>query len=283
MYYSNITFDSVDKALEFVRVELQKIVEQHNKMVLESEQHTSQIELLSEQETKLRENCNELTQIITTLEGKSETIKRELKEYTKKTTDRLDKERADFELVRAKKRDELINIENSLNIRQEAITQEELRLKGRESDLNDRQTQLEEANQLIISKENDFTKQQQDIDRLKLDNDEQIERERQELGKKADELSQREFVVRDSEVSIDKKKITIDDNYAKSEKHYEKAQELVLLSEDRMNKIELIDKQLKQREQSLNAKEAALKELNKTLESRKIQLDDRSMTINSYK
>lgn len=281
-YAVPVNFDSIESALSYVKSELQLKVDQNNEMVLKAENNTAQVELLQAQEITLRDNCNELTQKIVVLEGKRETIKTELKEYTQKTTDRLDKERAEFETVRIKRRDELEKIENDLNTRQETLEQLESRLVSREKELDERQLQLEVASQGIISRESEFVKIQQDIDQIKVANEEQLAAEKKELSKRSADLDQREFIVRDSEVGIEKKKKAIAVESSESEEYYKQASELVLVARSRMNKIEAVDKQLKQREERLNLREKTLQDLDKTLTTRKIQLDDRTMTMKSY-
>ena len=54
------------------------------------------------------------------------------------------------------------------------------------------------------------------------------------------------------------------------------------ISEDKMKRIEKVAQNQKEREEQLNLREASLRELDKELNKRKVQLDDRQATIASH-
>lgn len=281
-YEPPVNFDSIEGALDYLKTELQGRVDKNNDMVLSSEKQWAQAELLSKQESDLREKVSELTRSITALESKREDIKHELKEYAKKTTDRLDKERADFEAVRIKKREELVKVENDLDTREEQLNQLQLSLKAQESGLEERQKQLEEIGQSVIGQQNGFDRQQAAIDKAKSDHADQVSKDTADTAKQKQELEQEKLVLRNELANLEKKKAHLKDSEDEADTYHKQARDVLLSAESRMSKIEAIDKQQKERENRLNLREASLMELDKTLTAKKIQLEDRQATMQSH-
>lgn len=282
MYATAVTFDSIESALEFVKTELQTIVDKHNDLELTHEQKVAQAKLLATQETDLRAKCGELSKIITDLESKRETIKVEVRNHAKKTTDRLEKERAEFETTRIKRREELVKTENELNTRQAALDQAKGRLSSRSDELDTREQQLSERELAIETQQAGFTDQLQTIDAAKKTHDDKVAADKVTFDGISEELNQRALIVQSQEADVAKKKTALGVQEEQTERYHAQARKLVLSAENRMTRIEAIDKQLKTREERLNTREATLRELDKVLTSRKIQLDDREQTQNSH-
>lgn len=275
-------FQSIDEALGFLKTELQEKLKEKVKLDTTVSETTDRVELLARQEEKLRNTCLELTRSITDLEQKRETIRGELRDYTKSTTDRLEKERAAFEATRTKRREELISREADLNTRQEQLDRLEASLKEREGLLADRQAALQEASELISSQQNTFNAQQVAIDKAKSEHESKIAKDRQDIEQINAELVEKAEFIEAQLAGLDKKRADFKTDNDEIDKARKQAQELVLLSQDRLHKIEEFETALKARENRLNLKESDLNELNKSLEIKRIQLEDRIATQKTY-
>src|SRR3990167_1740874 len=257
MYYGNVNFASVEKALEFVQEELQKRVDQNNGIILDIEKTTAQVELLHDQEAKLSEACQVLTKEVTELEKKRENIKQEVKDYAAKTTARLEKERSDFESVRIKERNRLVTLESDLNAREQAQDQRELAQNESNKELKAREDEIGLKISQIATEEQQIIKREAEVNAKDL-----------ELSQKAQNLNSRDTELSNREAQIDNRN-------AQSDKRQQQVEDIVKLSEERMAKIEAVDKNQAQRETSLNTREASLRELDKVLAAKKIHLDDK--------
>lgn len=281
-YQAPVSYDSIEGALEFLKTELQAKVDVNNKMALDSEEASTRIELLAQQEADLRQKCLELSQKLTNLEQKRESIRQELREFSQKTTDRLEKERAEFEAVRLKRREELIARESELNTRIEQLDRLELSLKEREGSLEDRHKALQEASELIAAQQDSFTTQQIAIDKAKTEQEVKVAQDTHDIDQKNTELVEKAEFIEAQVVELDKKRADFKTDNDEIDIARKQAQELVLLSQDKLHKIEVIEATLKERENRLNFRENTLKELDKTLTAKKIQLDDREATMRSH-
>ncbi len=281
-YATPVNFDSIEGALEYLKTELQSKVDAHNKMEMNAEEDKARAELLAKQEADLRSKCTELSQSITSLEQKRETIRQEVREHSKKTTDRLDKERADFEAVRIKRREELVAKESELNDRADQLDKREITLKEREGVLDDRQTALQEASELISAQQNSFTNQQVAIDKAKSEHEAKMAQDKADLQKTNDELVEKAQFIEAQVAGLEKKRADFKNDNDEIDKARKRAQELVLMAQERMNKIERGELALKERENRLNLRGNSLKELDKALTAKRIQLEDRQATIKSY-
>lgn len=259
-YEPPVNFDSVEVALEFIKTELQSKIEANNLRLLEIEKVTASSDLLKAQYEALHTRAEELNTDVANLEAKRETIKQEVREHTKKTTERLEKERSDFEAVRIKRRNELITIENDLNTRSQTLDQLQASLTAQESDLKNREASLNEALSALA------------------DSNRQVMNTQVRLDKENSELMTEKHRLEALDTTLSQRESTIADSNAQSEKRQKQVEDLVILSEERMSKIETIAKNQDIREVTLNNREASLKELDKLLTAKKIQLDDRQAT-----
>jgi len=260
MYQSNTGFTGIDQAVKFVKEELQKGIDKNNELVLDIEKIQEKSTLLHDQEAILNTRCQDLAGEVAQLEQKRETIKAEVKEYAEKTTTRLEKERSDFESVRIKERSRLVSWEDSLNIQKEELDQREIAQSESDKGLKEREGSVD-AN----------------IERINL-TDQQIAKREAEISTKTTELSNKDQELKTKEADLSNREELINNRDDQSTKHQKQVEDLVRLSEQRMAKIETVDKQQELREVSLNTKEAGLIKLGRVLDIQKIQLDDRSAT-----
>lgn len=261
MFEAPANFDTIEGALQFIKNELQAKIDHNNQTSLVVEKTAVQTELLVAQEKELRAQCDHLTKTITELEQKREIVRQEVREHAKKTTNRLEKERVEFETVRTKRREELESLQQELEHHKIMLNQRESDLLAREQGLADDKLELESHYKAVADHQNTFDQQQLAIDKAKIEQSRKIEQD---------------------EANIAKKLAGIEDQEQQATIYQKKAQELVLASSQKMTTIERIDAQLKEREIRLNLREAALRELDKVLTGRRIQLDDRTMTLASH-
>lgn len=259
-YQATVRFTSIEEALKFINDGINDTIDKNNSILLDIEKTSSQIELLHNQESKLADRCQELTNEIASLEKKHETIKQEVRDHVDKTTKRLEKERSDFEDVRIKERNRLVSLEDSLNTREQSLDQREIAQMAQDSDLKEREDGIKAHVEKLSNIDQQLIKRETEANAKDI-----------ELSKKAKELSDREF-------DIERREIVIKQLNEQSDKRQKQVEDIVKLAEERMAKIEAISKQQEERSNMLNNREAKLKEINKALDIRKIQLDDRAST-----
>ena len=261
MYYGTPDFTGIDAAIKYINDTLQQNIEKNNSITLDIEQTSGQIELLKTQEAKLKQSSEDLLQDVTRLENKRTQIKQEVKDYTEKTTARLEKERADFEAVRIKERSRLLTLEDELNKCIAELEQSEVRVQKQTQEVYHREEVARSTSEQLATKEQDILKQTVDL-----------KKQETELLQLKQSITIKEVELSDSKKSLETLKI-------QSDKRQKQVEDLVKLSEERMVKIETIDKQQSERVNMLNIRESKLREFEKQLNIQKIRLDDRSSTI----
>lgn len=281
-YAAPVNFDSIAAALDFIKSELQSKVDQNNKMVLEDEKSGQKLRLLQEQIDQLNAKAQDLTAHIVKLESKRETVKQELKDYSTKITERLERERADFEAVRMKRREELEAREKLLEDHSTELDQVELRLSSRDNSLDDRENQLKEAGDALSAARKELLAQQQVFEDSKTTLLQEVALNNAEIQKEIEAATQKALLLDAQQSELDKKKHTIDDKLSDTEKYRDEALNFMALAENKLKAVERAAKTQADRENQLNLRQVSLIELEKSLTKRKIQLDDREATIKSH-
>lgn len=281
-YAAPVNFDSIAAALDFIKSELQSKVDQNNKMVLEDEKSGQKLRLLQEQIDQLNAKAQDLTAHIVKLESKRETVKQELKDYSTKITERLERERTDFEAVRMKRREELEAREKLLEDHSTELDQVELRLSSRDNSLDDRENQLKEAGDALSAARKELLAQQQVFEDSKTTLLQEVALNNAEIQKEIEAATQKALLLDAQQSELDKKKHTIDDKLSDTEKYRDEALNFMALAENKLKAVERAAKTQADRENQLNLRQVSLIELEKSLTKRKIQLDDREATIKSH-
>ncbi len=279
MYVAPVTFESVKLALEYIQGELQSKVDAHNASVLTLEQYTDKIELLENQYATLKAKSEDLLADNARIEAKLHQAKQELKDYTEKTTKRLEKERSDFEEVRVKRRTELESKEKELNDRSQGLDQRESGLTARETDIERREAVATDVESSFSDVQSKLEVREHEIEAKIADHTKKVAEDTTSIEKMRTEV---EESIATQEAALQVKQETTESSLREIEGYKERAAKFMLLAEEKLKSVEKVAEGQKGREERLNLRQANLIAMDKVLSTRKIQLDDREAVIKSY-
>ena len=240
---------------------------------------TARKDLLQDQVTELSEKSLDLSKNLTNLQQKAEQAKAEVKEHSQKITSRLEKERSDFEIVRAKRRTELEEYDNVLKNESARLDSVDSQLLTRTQQLNDREKSLSAISDALVVKEQQLNGRERSIEDERVNNLKDLTVRKDSLLEEIRNLESKVQII--AEQIIKKQEFLVSQD-KESEEYRQQAMSLTAISEDKMKRIEKVAQNQKEREEQLNLREASLRELDKELNKRKVQLDDRQATIASH-
>jgi hypothetical protein len=282
MYAAPVNFDTIGSALEFIKTELQSNIDKNNARALEYSKAEKRLDLIQVQIDDMNMKAQDLIKYTSKLESKGETARQELRDHTAKVTERLEKERSEFEKVRAKYREEQDEREKKLDTWRAQLEQVELHLNARETALNEREKQLSQSADTLTEESKKLSVRGVELEKYHEELRKKLKSEQSLIQQTIEDVSKREQYVKSREDDLDYKAGLIRDKDAQSEKYRDETLNMMSMAENQVRKMEGIDKRQKDREERLNLKEATLLELDKSIARRKIQLDDRASTIKSY-
>lgn len=278
-YEQSENFDSIESAFEFITSELRNNIDNNRVAILESEKNAQKAQLLQEQIDGLTIQANGLIKNIAGLEGKQEVVKRELREHVDKVTKRLEKERADFEEVRIKRRTELEEREKLIDNREQGLDQRESKLELRETDIIEREKVLNETENSFAMTRGVLVSRERELEEEKTAHTNRVASENKIIAQSKMDL---EALIAAKESNISKKLTETDRTLREAEDYKDNATKMMVLAENKLKSIEKIAENQKSREEQLNLKQSNLIAMEKALSTRKIQLDDREAVIKSH-
>lgn len=239
-------------------------VERNNATLLDIDRATASLKLLKEQVDQLTADSNTLFANNEALRDKISKARTEMREYTEKTTARLERERQEFETVRIKERNKLIDTVRELDTRKAELDELAATLSEQEAALKIKEIQVNET----LATFNNRT--------IELD-------DRAKAIEQADQaLSEREKVCHAIELQQDRREASLKLVDEQTTVRQAEVEKIVGLASERLSRVEQVEKSQAATKEEMTRKALALDAWSKKLTKQEAQLNDRTATMATH-